>query len=71
MARLERIWDEFRPHFGKIFGSLMGLTLGWIIIKYGIIRGFFVAICVFLGFYLGNKYDSRGDITDIVDRFLR
>ncbi len=59
------------PHKGKIFGSIIGLSVGWIVIKYGVIRGLFVALCVVLGLYLGNRFDTRGDITDVVDRFLR
>lgn len=58
-------------HAGKIFGSIMGLFLGWIIIRYGVIRGLFVVLCVAVGFYLGARLDSPGASTDMTSRFLR
>jgi hypothetical protein len=67
--------EKFRAilvaHVGKIFGSVMGLFLGWIIIRYGVIRGLFVALCVAVGFYVGARLDSPGTSTDITSRFLR
>lgn len=45
-------------HVGKVFGSVMGLLLGWIIIRYGVLRGLFVVVCVAAGFYLGARFDS-------------
>lgn len=68
---LKELVQELMPHKGKIFGSIFGLILGWLIIRYGVIRGLFVTLCVGIGFYLGNRYDARGDITDLIDRFLR
>ncbi len=68
---LRELLTELMPHKGKIFGALMGLFVGWIIVRYGVIRGVFVALCVILGLYLGNRFDTRGDITDVIDRFLR
>ena len=65
-----KLWEILVSHFGKIFGTIIGLLLGWIIIRYGVIRGIFVSLCVILGFYLGDRYDSKGDVSDIVDRFL-
>lgn len=58
-------------HKGKVFGTLIGLIVGWIIIKYGVLRGLFVFICVGVGLYVGNYYDKQGDVTDVIDRFLR
>lgn len=67
--------DKFKAilvgHFGKIFGSLFGLLLGWIIIRYGVIRGLFVVACVALGFFLGARLDSPDTSTDIISRFMR
>lgn len=56
---------------GKVFGTIIGLLVGWIIIKYGVLRGLFVFICVGFGLYIGNLYDNHGDVTDVINRFLR
>ncbi|NLM25675.1 MAG: DUF2273 domain-containing protein [Firmicutes bacterium] len=57
---------------GKVFGTIIGLLVGWIIIKYGVLRGLFVFICVSIGFFVGNQYDKQEeDITSMINRFLR
>ena len=71
VCNLREFWEGVQPHKGKVFGSVLGLTLGWIIIRYGVVRGLFVALCVGIGFYLGSRYDTNGDISDLMDRFLR
>lgn len=68
---MQDFWEELQPHRGKVFGALLGLALGWIIIRFGVIRGLFVALCIGVGFYLGSRYDTHGDISGLLDRFLR
>lgn len=68
---LREFWEEIRPHKGKVFGSLLGLAVSWIIIRYGVIRGLFVVLCIAIGWYLGSRWDTNGDISDLMDRFLR
>lgn len=58
-------------HLGKIFGSVIGLLLGWIFIHYGVIKGLFVFICVAGGFFLGARFDSPGTSADFTSRFMR
>lgn len=57
-------------HIGKIFGSIMGLILGWIVIRYGVIKGLFVVLCVAIGFYVGAKLDSPNGELNISRRFF-
>ncbi len=55
-------------HAGKVFGSVLGLLVGWIIIRYGVLRGLFVILCVAAGFYFGARFDSAGDSFKITGR---
>jgi len=71
VCALRELIDELRPHKGKIFGSILGLFIGWAIIRFGVIRGLFVALCAAAGCYLGSRWDSHGDISHLMDRFLR
>ena len=41
--------NELLAHKGKIFGTIIGLIIGWIVIRYGVIKGLFVALCVVIG----------------------
>lgn len=54
----DRIREILGVHLGKIVGSGFGLILGWIIVRYGVIKGLFVAVCVAAGFYIGARYDA-------------
>lgn len=67
----DKLREILGVHIGKIFGSIMGLLLGWIIIRYGVIKGVFVVLCVAVGFYLGARFDSPSEVTDVTSRFLR
>lgn len=64
-----RLRDLLIRHIGKLLGSALGLLLGWIIIRYGVLRGLFVAVCVAGGFYLGARFDSSDDKAFDVTRF--
>ncbi|HHY09691.1 MAG TPA: DUF2273 domain-containing protein [Firmicutes bacterium] len=66
-----KLWEAVGPHLGKLFGTIIGLLVGWVIIRYGLLRGLFVALCVLAGFIIGGRYDSQSGITDVIDRFLR
>ncbi len=67
----ERLLEILSAHMGKIFGSTMGLLLGWIIIAFGVLKGLFVALCIGVGFYLGSYLDSPRDGGGFTSRFLR
>lgn len=67
----EKFLAIFLTHLGKIFGSIIGLILGWIVIRYGVIKGLFVVLCVAVGFYLGARFDSPGTSADFSGRFMR
>lgn len=68
---VNKLLERLSGHFGKVFGSTMGLLIGWIIIRYGVFKGLFVALCVVAGFYLGARFDSPNEVTDVTSRFLR
>lgn len=65
----DRLRDILLHHSGKIFGSILGLIIGWIIIRYGVLRGLFVILCVAAGFYFGARFDSSDKPFDIINRF--
>ncbi|HHY15037.1 MAG TPA: DUF2273 domain-containing protein [Firmicutes bacterium] len=64
-----RFRDILTRHAGKVYGSVLGLIVGWIIIRYGVLRGLFVILCVAAGFYLGARFDSADDSFKITGRF--
>lgn len=67
----ERLVSILSNHMGKIFGALLGLVVGWIIIAYGILKGLFVVLCVVAGMYFGAVLDSPERPDGFLGRFLR
>lgn len=65
----DRLRDILLRHTGKVFGSVLGLIVGWIIIRYGVLRGLFVILCVTAGFYFGARFDSSDESVKITGRF--
>ncbi len=45
---------------GKVLGVILGLLFGWLTVKHGFLLALFVAICVALGYLLGNSFDQGG-----------
>lgn len=58
-------------HRGKIAGIILGLLFGWLVIKYGLWKAFFIAFCVGAGYYIGKRLDEQVDFKDMLSRFFR
>jgi len=56
---------------GKVFGSLLGLIVGWIFIAYGVLKGLFVVLCIAAGVFFGAVLDSPKGSDGFFGRFLR
>ncbi len=68
---LADIIDFLSRHRGKAIGIVIGLIFGWLVIKYGIIKSIFVAICVGIGYYIGKRLDENLGIKDIFYSIFR
>lgn len=66
----EIIRDLITNHQGKLLGILVGLIFGLIIIKFGLIAGFFLIICILIGYFIGKRYDE-GDYVEFIERIFR
>lgn len=63
--------DFLAKNRGKIAGVILGLFFGWLIIKYGLLKAFFIALCIGIGYYVGKRADERVDLKDLLARFFR
>ena len=64
-------YDLLEKHMGKVFGVLLGLIFGLLVLKYGLIKALFVSICVCAGFYLGKRMDEKIDFRGIFARYFQ
>ncbi|MGE5593195.1 MAG: DUF2273 domain-containing protein [Betaproteobacteria bacterium] len=57
-------------HPGKVFGSIFGFIVGWVMILFSPIAGLYLAGCVAAGYLIGRHIDSRRSIRDVLGEFL-
>ncbi len=65
------IQEFLSRHRGKITGVILGLIFGWLIIRYGFLKAFFIALCAGIGYYLGKRVDEKYDFKDLLARVFR
>ena len=53
-------------NMGKILGASAGLILGFIFIKFGFLKGLFILIFTFSGFYLGSVLEKSHNWEDFL-----
>jgi uncharacterized membrane protein len=61
--------DLVTHHRGKVLGSLIGLVLALMVIRFGILWTIFIALCVAVGYFVGKRFDDDKD--DLVGVFER
>lgn len=62
--------DYFLKKKGQIIGLLLGLLVGLAVMKYGIWKTLFLALCAGVGYFLGKRVDDRKGFEEIIDRFF-
>ncbi len=54
-------------HPGKVFGSAFGFIVGWVMILFSPLAGFYLTACVLAGYLVGRHLDSRKSIRDVLE----
>ncbi len=68
---INKIFEFYRSHFGEINGALIGLIIAICVLVVGFFQTLFIAICVFLGYYIGKKISKdKNYIRNLLDRIL-
>jgi uncharacterized membrane protein len=66
----EKLMEILNNHRGKIIGMLTGLFFSVFVIWIGIIKTLFIALCIYLGFFIGKKIDDKEDLLIFLDKIL-
>jgi len=66
----EKILDFIIKHYGKLIGVTIGLLFSVCTITIGIIKTIFIFLCVYLGYFFGNKIDNKENIEEVLDKIL-
>lgn len=54
------IMGAISRNWGKLFGALLGLIVGIIIIRFGFWKAIFLVLCLGFGYFVGSRLDSGG-----------
>ena len=60
--------DILTFHRGKLAGATIGLLFGLFTIWFGFFQAFFLAVCIFAGYFLGNRIDESKDFKDLIKK---
>ncbi|HHY19834.1 MAG TPA: DUF2273 domain-containing protein [Firmicutes bacterium] len=71
MSNFFQFLAQLAPYRGRIIGTIFGLFVGILILKYGFFRALVVAIFISLGYYLGLKMDRRETLSGLWERLWR
>ncbi|QCX32698.1 DUF2273 domain-containing protein [Caloramator sp. E03] len=69
------MWKEvllniFHNNRGKFIGAIVGFILAIFILTIGFLKALFIAICVFIGYYIGKKIDNKESIVETIQKIL-
>lgn len=68
----EKVLTEIiHNHRGKLFGILLGLAFGLLVIIIGFLQTIFISCCIYIGYIIGKRVDDNESIRDVMDRILR
>lgn len=68
---LEEFMVYYKAHKGRVNGTLIGLVSALLILHFGVFKSLFIALCAFVGYYIGKKFESdRSFIRKILDKIL-
>jgi len=60
------MWNEWmKQHKGKCLGAMAGILFGFIYLKYGLWDMFIFAFIVYVGYYIGKRFDHDETISGI------
>lgn len=71
MPNFQLFLEQLSPYKGRIIGTIFGLFVGIMILKYGFFRAFVVALFIILGYYFGKRMDRREALPDLWERLWR
>ena len=68
---LRKLYRFYKNHYYEVTGGLIGLALGLSFVLFGIIKTIVLAVCIFLGLFVGRKLKAdRNFVKNIIDKIL-
>ena len=69
MSNGEKFKLYIKENLGKVFGILIGLIFGILVLSVGFWRSVLLVVFICLGWWIGSKADSGKDFNSLFDKF--
>lgn len=66
----DTIYELYKSHKGEVIGAAIGALFAIFIIIIGFWKTIFIAICTFIGYFIGKKISSTDKLIEILDKIL-
>lgn len=67
---VREVLNVLSAYKGRILGVFFGALIGLVTAKYGFWPGAFLALCLFVGYFVGKRFDRKDSLRDIIERIL-
>ncbi|NMB17577.1 MAG: DUF2273 domain-containing protein [Firmicutes bacterium] len=68
---MEELWDQIRRaihrHKGRFWGSVIGLVVALLILRFGFWRALFICFCLLVGYFVGSLVE-REELPELLRR---
>lgn len=65
-----RVVEYFFQYKGRIFGTLLGLIVGILVITLGWLKALYFLVCVGGGYFVGKKIDGKDNLFQQVKKIF-
>ncbi len=65
----EKLKLYIKNNLGKVFGGIIGLIFGILVLSIGFWHSILLVLFIFLGWWIGSKIDSGNDFNSVFDKF--
>lgn len=70
--KTDRFFKVLAMYKSRIFGTILGLIIGILVIGFGWIKALSFLFCVLVGYFFGKRADGEGDFWEKAkDNFIR
>lgn len=68
---LRKLYKFYKAHFWGINGAAIGFLVGMSFIILGFLKTLFLAICIFIGYFIGRRFQKdKNFLKNIIDKII-
>lgn len=65
-----KLIEYIKLNKGKTIGGFIGFSIAVLILIIGFFRTIFIVLCIYIGYFIGNKIDRKESIKELLDKIF-